>query len=234
MAGGLPHPVLLSTVANMDSMVIAGQVVEFKHVFYTWVGMLFLFAVAFMVRRNITMVPGKLQNFFEAIVGTMEDFIHTNLGEDGKRFVPLLAGLFLYIITLNLMGLLPGFDAPTANLNTTVSMALVVFVYYNFVGMARWKFHYINHFTGPSKALIPLMLPLEVVSHLSRPLSLSLRLFGNIRGEEIVIVLAFVMAPILGSLPIYCLFLLGKCMQAFVFFMLTMFYLKGALEPAHH
>ena len=234
MAGGLPHPVLLSTLANMDSMTIAGQVVEFKHVFFTWVGMLFLFVVAWMVRRNITMVPGKLQNFFEAVIDTMENFIHANLGDDGKRFVPLLAGIFLYIITLNLMGLVPGFDAPTANLNTTVSMALVVFVYYNFVGMSRWKFHYINHFTGPSKALIPLMLPLEIVSHISRPLSLSLRLFGNIRGEEIVIVLAFVMAPILSSLPIYCLFLLGKSMQAFVFFMLTMFYLKGALEPAHH
>lgn len=233
MAGGLPHPVLLSTMFKMDEITIAGQAVEFKHVFFTWVGMLFLFAVAWMVRRSITMVPGKLQNFFEAIIGTMEDFVHSNLGEDGKRFIPLLAGLFIYIITLNLMGLIPGFDAPTANLNTTVSMALVVFVYYNFVGMQRWKFHYVSHFTGPSKALIPLMFPLEVVSHLSRPLSLSLRLFGNIRGEEIVIVLAFVMAPILGSLPIYCLFLLGKCMQAFVFFMLTMFYLKGALEPAH-
>lgn len=233
MAGGLPHPVLLSTIFKMDEITIAGQAVEFKHVFFTWVGMAFLFVVAYMVRRNLTMVPGKLQNFFEAIIGTMEEFIRTNIGEEGKKFVPLLAGLFIYIITLNLMGLVPGFDAPTANLNTTVSMALVVFVYYNIVGIRRWHFHYINHFTGPSKALIPLMFPLEVVSHISRPLSLSLRLFGNIRGEEIVIVLCFVMAPILSSLPIYCLFLLGKCMQAFVFFMLTMFYIKGALEPAH-
>ena len=233
MAGGLPHPVLLSTMFKMDEITIAGQAVEFKHVFFTWVGMAFLFVVAYLVRRNLTMVPGKLQNFFEAIIGTMEEFIRTNLGDEGKKFVPLLAGLFIYIITLNLMGLIPGFDAPTANLNTTVSMALVVFVLYNVVGIRRWHFHYIHHFTGPSKALIPLMLPLELVSHISRPLSLSLRLFGNIRGEELVIVLCFVMAPILSSLPIYCLFLLGKSMQAFVFFMLTMFYIKGALEPAH-
>ncbi len=234
MAGGLPHPVLLSTIFDMDYVTIGGQLMEFKHVFYTWVGMAFLFFVAYRVRKNITMVPGKLQNFFEAIIGTIDDFVCTNLGEkDGPKFVPLLAVIFIYIITLNLMGLLPGFDAPTANLNTTVSMALIVFVYYNFIGMQRWGLHYVNHFTGPSKALIPLMFPLEVVSHMSRPLSLSLRLFGNIRGEEIVIILAFVMAPILGSLPIYALFLLGKSMQAFVFFMLTMFYIKGSLEHAH-
>ena len=233
MAGGLPHPVLLSTLCNMDQITIAGQTVEFKHVFYSWICMAILFVVAWMVRRNLTLVPGKMQNFFEAIIDTIENFIGENLGADAQKYVALLAGIFIYILTMNLTGLIPGFDAPTANLNTTVSMALVVFVFYNAVGLKRWHHHYIHHFTGPSKFLIPLMLPLELVSHLSRPLSLSLRLFGNIRGEEIVIVLAFVMAPILGSLPIYCLFLLGKTMQAFVFFMLTMFYIKGALEPAH-
>ena len=78
------------------------------------------------------------------------------------------------------------------------------------------------------------MFPLEIVSHLSRPISLSLRLFGNLRGEEIVLILFFVMAPILGTLPTYALFLLGELMQAFVFFMLTMFYIKGALEAPEH
>ncbi len=180
------------------------------------------------------MIPDGLQNFFETVIGTIDDFVCANIGEkDGKKFVPLLAVIFIFIITLNLMGLLPGFDAPTANLNTTVSLAIVVFVYYNYIGMKRWGLHYVNHFTGPSKALIPLMFPIEVVSHVSRLLSLSLRLFGNIRGEEIVIILAFVMAPILGSLPIYALFLIGKSMQAFVFFMLTMFYIKASLEHAH-
>ena len=183
MAGGLPHPVLLSTFCNMDQITIGGQVVEFKHVFYSWVCM---------------------------------------------------AGMFIYIFGMNLLGLIPGFDAPTANLNTTVSMALFVLVFYNALGIIRWKAHYVHHFTGPSKFLIPLMFPLEIVSHLSRPVSLSLRLFGNIRGEEIVMVLFFIMAPILGTIPIYALFLLGKTMQAFVFFMLTMFYIKGAIEAPEH
>ena len=157
-----------------------------------------------------------------------------SMGEVGRKFVPLLAGIFIYIFSMNIMGLIPGFDAPTANLNSTVCMALFVLLFYNAVGLWKWKAHYVHHFTGPSKFLIPLMFPLEIVSHLSRPVSLSLRLFGNIRGEEIVMILFFVMAPILGTIPIYALFLLGKSMQAFVFFILTMVYIKGALEAPEH
>lgn len=234
MAGGLPHPVLLSTFLDMDEVIINGQAVEFKHVFYSWICMAVLFILAFIVRRRLTLVPGRLQNVFEAIVDTIENFVCGSMGEAGRKFVPLLAGIFIYIFSMNIMGLIPGLDAPTANLNTTVCMALFVLVFYNAVGLWKWKAHYVHHFTGPSKFLVPLMFPLEIVSHLSRPVSLSLRLFGNIRGEEIVMILFFVMAPILGTIPIYALFLLGKTMQAFVFFILTMVYIKGALEAPEH
>ena len=234
MAGGLPHPVLLSTFLDMDEVVINGQVVEFKHVFFSWVCMAVLFILAFIVRRRLTLVPGRLQNVFEAVIDTIENFVCGSMGEAGRKFVPLLAGIFIYIFSMNMMGLIPGLDAPTANLNTTVCMALFVLVFYNAVGLWKWKAHYVHHFTGPSKFLVPLMFPLEIVSHLSRPVSLSLRLFGNIRGEEIVMILFFVMAPILGTIPIYALFLLGKTMQAFVFFILTMVYIKGALEAPEH
>ncbi|MDR3357686.1 MAG: F0F1 ATP synthase subunit A [Desulfovibrio sp.] len=234
MAGDLPHPVLLSTFFHMDEVVINGQIVAFKHVFYSWICMAALFTVALVVRRRLTVVPGSLQNFFEAVIDTIENFVCSTMGEAGRAYVPLLAGMFIYILCMNFMGLVPGFDAPTANLNSTVCMALFVLVFYNAVGLMRWKAHYVHHFTGPSKILMPLVFPLEIVSHLSRPLSLSLRLFGNIRGEEIVMILFFIMAPILGTLPIYALFLLGKTMQAFVFFMLTMFYIKSALEAPEH
>lgn len=233
MAGTLPEPVLLSTFLGLDEVTIAGQTVVFKHVFYSWLCMLVLFIIAIFLRSRLRLIPGRLQNFFEAVIDITERYICTNMGEAGRKYVPLLCGMLIYIFGMNILGLIPGCDAPTANLNTTVCMALFVFVYYNWVGIARWKAHYVNQFTGPSKWLIPLMFPLEIVSHLSRPISLSLRLFGNIRGEEIVIILFFIMAPILGTLPIYALFLLGKCMQAFVFFMLTMFYIGSALEGEH-
>ena len=158
MAGGLPHPVLLSTFMGMDEIAIGGTMVEFKHVFYSWVCMAILFTVALIMRRRLTMVPGGLQNFFEALVDTIENFILATMGEHGRKFVGLLAGMFIYIFGMNLMGLVPGFDAPTANLNTTVCMALFVLVFYNAVGLIRWKAHYIHHFTGPSKVLIPLMM----------------------------------------------------------------------------
>ena len=232
---GLAHPVLISTVCNMDTIEIGGKTIEFQHVFYSWLCMAILFVAAWLCRRRLTMVPGTLQNFWEAIIENLENFICSTLGDKhGPKWVPLLAGLFIYLLGSNLMGLIPGFNAPTANLNTTVSMALFVFVLYNIVGIYIWHHNYIKQFLGVSKWLIPLMLPLEIVSHISRPVSLSLRLFGNIRGEEIVLILFFIMAPVIATIPVYALFLLAKFMQALVFFLLTMFYLKGAIEGPEH
>ena len=232
---GLAHPVLLSTFCNMDTITIAGKTMEFDHVFYTWIVMAILFTLAFLCKRKLTMVPGGLQNFWEAIVDTIDKFVCGSMGEKvGSRFVPFLCGLFVFILSSNFMGLIPGFNAPTANLNTTVCMALFVFILYNVVGILVWHHKYIKQFLGISKWLIPLMFPLEIVSHLSRPLSLSLRLFGNIRGEEIVLILFFIMAPILGTIPIYCLFLIAKCMQALVFFLLAMFYINSAIVGTEH
>jgi F-type H+-transporting ATPase subunit a len=233
MASGLPHPVLLAPALGMDSIEIMGKVVNFSHVFYTWIAMAILFTLAFLVRGQIKLVPGKLQNVFEVIIGGLEDFVVSNIGEDGRKIFHVLIALFLFIITMNLMGLVPGFDAPTANVNTNAAMALFTFAYYNWVGLRRWGLGYIKHFCGPFWWLSPLMLPLELISHCARPLSLTLRLFGNIRGEEIVLILFFLLAPIVGTIPIYFLFGLAKCLQAFIWFMLSMIYLKGSLEHAH-
>lgn len=233
MASGLPHPLLLAPIAGMDSITINGEVVNFSHVFYTWIAMAILFSLAFLVRGQIKLVPGKLQNVFEVIIGGLEDFVVSNIGEDGRKIFHVLAALFLFIITMNLMGLVPGFDAPTANVNTNAAMALFTFGYYNWIGLRRWGIGYIKHFCGPFWWLSPLMLPLELISHCARPLSLTLRLFGNIRGEEIVLILFFLLAPLVGTIPIYFLFGLAKCLQAFIWFMLSMIYLKGSLEHAH-
>ena len=239
MAAGLPEPLLLSTVLHVDEVTIGGQSVDFKYVFFTWIGMLILTIVGLMLKSRISMVPGRLQNFFEALVGALEDFIVSSMGEKGRRFVPLLAGIFIYILTMNYLGLIPGLDAPTANLNTTVSVALFVFVYYNYIGIRQWGARYIGHFTGPSKPLIPLMLPIEIISNLARPLSMSLRLFGNIFGEEMTLLIFFSfgvsisVGVFLGTVPLYFLFLLGKTLQAYILFILSMIYIQGAMEHAH-
>jgi F-type H+-transporting ATPase subunit a len=195
--------------------------------------MIILFTVGFLLRGKMQMVPTGLQNFMEVIIGGLEEFTVATVGEQGRTIFPILCAIFLFIIVQNLLGLIPFCDAPTANINTNAAMALFVFLYYNYIGLRRWGPGYIKHFMGPMKALAPLMLPIELISHLARPLSLTLRLFGNIRGEEIVLLLFFTLAPIVATFPIYFLFFIAKCLQAFIFYMLAMIYLQGAMEEAH-
>lgn len=226
IAGGLPHqfvPVLLHEIGLQVPV----------HIFFTWVVMAILIAMALAVSSRISMVPGGLQNFFEVIIGGLEDFVVSNIGEDGRKVFPILATLFIFIWFNNLMGLIPGCDASTANVNTNAAMAIIVFIYYNYWGIKEHGAGYVKHFMGPILPLAPLMFIIEMFSHVARPLSLTLRLFGNIRGEEIVLILLFGMAPVVATVPMYFLFGLAKTIQAFIFFMLTMIYLKGSLEHAH-
>ncbi|MCM0755403.1 F0F1 ATP synthase subunit A [Desulfovibrio aminophilus] len=227
-AGGLAHPLLYMDVLNSA----LGTHIP-VHVWYTWTAMAILITCGLIIRSRVSLVPGGLQNLFEVIVGGLEDFVVANLGEGGRKVFPVLITIFVFILTMNYLGLIPGCDAPTANINTNAAMALFVFVYYNYIGIKKWGAGYIKHFMGPVIFLAPLMLVLEFVSHLARPLSLTLRLFGNIRGEEIVLVLLFTLAPVVGTLPMYFLFILGKTIQAFIFFMLATIYLKGAMDHAH-
>ncbi|MGL1863104.1 MAG: F0F1 ATP synthase subunit A [Pseudodesulfovibrio sp.] len=237
-SGGLPHPLLYADMlksighwgANMEH---ALGVESINHVLYMWLAMGILFTLGLIVRGRLQLVPGGLQNLFETIIGGLEDFTVSNLGQEGRQFMPLLCTIFMFILTMNYIGLVPGCDAPTANINTPAAMAIIVFLFYQGVGMKKWGFGYIKHFMGPVSFLAPLMLILEPISHIARPLSLTLRLFGNIRGEEIVLILMFFLAPLIGSLPMYFLFILAKTIQAFIFFMLTMLYLQGSIEHAH-
>lgn len=239
MAAGVPHPFLFSTVFNMDYLTIGGESVKFTYVFFAWVGMILLTLIGLYVKKNVSLVPGKIQSIFEAFIDGLETFILDSIGEKGQKYVSLLVGIFIYIFTMNILGLIPGFDAPTASLNTTVAVALFVFLYYNYVGIKTHGFHYIQHFTGTNKALMPLMFPIEVISNLARPLSMSLRLFGNIFAEEMTLIIFFgfgtsiSIAVLFGTIPMYFLFLLGKTLQAFILFILAMIYIKGSLEHAH-
>lgn len=221
------HPVVLPEALHAIGLHIP------YHVVYAWIAMAILFLASWAASRKLSLVPKGTQNFMEVLVGGLEDFVVQNMGEDGRKVFPVLGTIFIFILVMNLMGLVPGVDAATANINTNAAMALFVFLYYNYWGIRLHGAGYIKHFLGPSAPLAPLMFIIEVISHFSRPLSLTLRLFGNIRGEEIVIMLLFFLAPIFSTIPIFFLFILMKAMQAFIFFMLSMMYLKGAFEEAH-
>jgi F-type H+-transporting ATPase subunit a len=200
---------------------------------YTWsvMGMLALFA--FLSTRRLDLYPTRFQNVMEVILNGFNGLLMDTMGEKGKKFFPLVATLGLYILTANLLGLLPGFESPTANLNTTVSMALTVFFMTHIVGVKIHGFKYLKQFLGPVWWLTPLMMPIEIISHLSRPLSLSVRLFGNIMGEDIVLAVVLFLIPLLVPLPVFVLMIFTSVIQTMVFILLTMMYIAGALEEAH-
>jgi F-type H+-transporting ATPase subunit a len=205
-----------------------------NHVVYTWVVMGVLAMSAFFATRRIDIYPGRLQNVMEVIISGFNNLLIETMGHEGKRFFPLIATLGLFILTANLIGIIPGFESPTANLNTTASMAIVVFLMTHIVGVKIHGFKYLQQFTGPVWWLIPLMMPIEIISHISRPLSLSVRLFGNIMGEDIVLGVVLLLVPLLVPLPVFILMIFTSVIQTLVFMLLAMMYIAGAMEEAHH
>ncbi len=204
-----------------------------KHVVYTWLVMLILIVVGLMTTKAIKMVPSGMQNFMEAVIDGLDSFIEETMGHKGKAYFPLIATIALFILVSNLIGLIPGFYPPTANLNTNFAMALTVFAMTHVVGIKEHGFAYLKHFMGPIIWLAPLIFVIEIISHLSRPLSLSLRLFGNMYGHEIVLMIFLALVPFLLPIPMMLLGVLVAFIQAFVFTLLAMIYIAGALEEAH-
>jgi F-type H+-transporting ATPase subunit a len=148
---------------------------------------------------------------------------------------PMIATFAFYILVSNLMGLVPGFMSPTSNLNITLGMTLIVWVTHHFLGLKYHGVKYIKHFMGPMWWLVPLMLPIELISNLARILSLSIRLFGNIMAKETLLAILFMLVgAFFGPLPILCLGVLVSVVQTMVFTLLSVLYCAGAMESAHH
>ena len=208
------------------------------HVTYTWILMIILVGAAMIIRRSLKTVPTGGQNVCEAIFGGILNFIESVMGHEGRKYFPLLATLGIFIFAANLFGLIPGMFSPTTSINTTASCALTVFFMTHYLGFKTHGFGYVKQFTGPIWWLAPLMFVIELIGHLARPLSLSVRLFGNLFAKEQVlvniivlgIVFKFFLLPMLiPSLMIVFAIFLGF-IQAFVFVLLSMIYLAGALE----
>ncbi len=180
------------------------------------------------------MIPSGLQNFLESVISGIEDFMITVTGEEGRWLFPLAATVFIYIFVCNLVGLIPGFFPPTASLNTTASCALVVVIFTHIIGVKYHGIKYVKHFTGPVWWMIPIIMPIEIIGHLARILSLSFRLFGNMMGHELVLGILFLLAgAFLAPLPIMALCIFVAFVQSFLFFLRSVMYFTGAMEHAH-
>lgn len=175
-------------------------------------------------------VRNVLEVFVEIISGIVMDV----LGPRGRRFIPLYGTFFIFILVSNLIGLLPGFSPPTSNFNVTFALGVCSFVMYNYYGFVEGGWDYVKHFVGPIWWLGVLMVPLELIDNFVRPLSLALRLFGNMNGDHLVLGIFTDMTYVLIPVVFYILGTLVCFIQAFVFTLLSVVYVSLALPHEHH
>ncbi len=194
-----------------------------------------LIVVFAILRPKLSMdKPGKMQHIFETAYKFLHDQAQDNIGHGSARFVPFVGSLFFFILFCNLLGIIPTLESPTMFYYVTAGLAVASFFYYNFMGVKlQGPVKYGAHFLGPVWWLAPLMLPIEIISHLARPLSLTIRLFANMfAGEQVTMVfigLTFIGFPVIFmGLHVFVSFL-----QAYIFALMTMIYLGGAVAHDH-
>jgi F-type H+-transporting ATPase subunit a len=209
------------------------------YVSYAFLASLILIVLALIVRASLKLVPEGTQNVVETIVEALLNLCEENIGHHwGRPLFPLIATLALFIVTCNFMGLIPGFTSPTSNINTNAAMAIPVFLATHVYGIWVHGFGYIKHFLGPIRSIfaLPLMIlmfVIEFIGHLARPLTLSVRLFGNMSAKHYILGVLGILAPAVVPVAILVLGVLVSVIQAFVFTLLSALYLAGAVEEAH-
>ena len=208
----------------------------------TWLVIIVLSAVAILSTRRLERHPRGLQNVAEMSVSALDSLVRLIFDSPlGSKFTPLIGSFFIFILAMNLFGLIPGFMSPTANINTTVALAITAFVMVQYyavkeIGVRR----YLRHFAGEPLWLAPLMVPIHLIGELARPISLSVRLFGNIFGEDMVIAIlmiivtmtmANVLVPVQFPMMLFAIF--TSFIQAMVFSILVSVYIAVAVTEEH-
>jgi F-type H+-transporting ATPase subunit a len=190
-----------------------------------------VFIIANLATRKLQLVPNGVQNVMEAYLQGVISMGSDSMGEkNAKIFMPLIATLGLVIFTANMMGVVPGFESVTGNINFTLSLAIMVFIYYNYLGFKEnGAKSYLGHMMGPVPALAPLMFPIEIISHFSRIVSLSFRLFGSVRGDDMFLMVLLMLVPWIAPLPGFFLLTAFGLLQAFIFMILTYVYIAGSV-----
>lgn len=240
---GVPHlqnlvTIIAEGVENIaHNTQAAAELVNWVNVIYSGGIMILLLIFFAMAARRLEREPGPLQNSVEMAFATLDNFVQDVLGPEGRKYVPLIGTLFIYILVMNLFGLVPVLGhSPSSSLNITLSLALFVFLTVQIHGIRSLGIGgYIRHFADiPEKPhpvqiiLSPLMFFLHIIGELAKPVSLSLRLFGNITGEDVLIAVFVLMAAqyfIPLQLFVYPIALLGSFIQALVFALLTTVYI---------
>jgi len=193
-----------------------------------WLAMVVLFGLVFWITRGLKANPEtKKQHIAELIIEFLYSLLDGSLGKKGRKYLPFVGTLFLFILTMNLLWFIPGVMPPTTDLSTTIGLALVTIIIVHSIGLINNGVRgYFGHFLQP----FPVLLPLNLIKEVVKPVTLSLRLFGSMFGEKIAVTIFFILIPVLVPVPIMLLGALLGALQAFVFTLLTIIYLAYALE----
>jgi F-type H+-transporting ATPase subunit a len=243
----LEHPLLIVDLVNRLAAMICGALgirvadpteIVPDYLVMCGVIVLVMLAVGLFVRSRLSVEnPGRFQIVLEDLISYVMGMLKEDIGHKGPRYIGLIATIGLFIWIGNLMGNVPGLIPATMNINVTLACALVVWLYYHYQGVKEQGIgSYLKHFAAPPGipvALAPIMLPIEIISHLSRVMSLSLRLFGNIFGEKLVVLILASIIPFVIPLPIMFLGVIIGTLQALIFIKLTMIYLSAAVATEH-
>lgn len=193
----------------------------------TWGIMLALVVFSWAVGRRLRREPGPLQAALEGAMGAIDDAIRAMLPDHVERILPFIATLWIFILLANLIGLIPGIHAPTSDLSVTAALAILVFLSVHWFGISIEGIkQYLRHYLTPS----PLLLPFHIISEISRTLTLAVRLFGNMMSLEMAALLVVMVAGFLAPIPLLMLHIVEALIQAYIFGMLALIYLAGAIQ----
>ncbi len=196
-------------------------------VVYTWIIMAIVSVVFIVLGKHLQVRPTRLQNALEWVVESIDNLISSMISDQPRLFLPLAGTLAVFITASNLGGLIPGIKSPTTDINTPLALAIIVFFSVHYYGIRRkGLLGHLRHYVEP----IFILLPIEVASELARTMSLTFRLFGNILGEEIVIAVLFIILPYFIPIPMMLFSIFTSVIQAYVFTLLTVVYLSGAVQ----
>ena len=213
-----------------------------RHVVYMGLSMMALSVIIGIARYQMKKGKGgglflesslSIKTFFDHFLSLIVGLSDLVIGEKGRPFVPLFCTLFLFIWCNNLMGLVPGMGASTGNVNTTLALGTFSFLAYNFIGFKEHGISYLKQLMGPVLLLAPLLFVIELISHFVRPLSLGLRLYGNMLGDHTVLGIFLNLVPFFIPVLFYFLGLFVCTMQAFIFTILSMVYVSIAVSHDH-
>jgi len=193
----------------------------------TWVIMGLLTVVSLLTSRRLQLQPAPWQTAVEGSLGAMDAAVRAVLAEPADSVLPFLSTLWIYLVTANLSGIIPGIHAPTGQLTTTAALALLVFLSVHWYGLRSEGFsNYVRHYLSPT----PIMLPFHIMSEITRTLALAVRLFGNIMSLEMAALLILMVAGFLAPVPILMLHIVEALVQAYIFGMLALIYIAGAIQ----